>query len=115
MQSMRSIFVLLMLIQNFIIVQAFAASPSKHPAVAQQSQYGDVLSNVIVIKFSEDYQIIENSINTENLSLNDRLKESGIYSLKRLFSQTPSALKKTVSSNLSTIYLASFQGVKTPW
>jgi len=67
-----------------MLAHLFAASHSKKPGVED----GDVLPNIIVIKFSEDYQIIENSINTENISLNDRLKESGIYSLQRLFSRT---------------------------
>jgi hypothetical protein len=112
MQPLRSILVLIILIQNVIIVQLFSASKSNSPIAG--NKYGNVVPNVIVIKFSEDYQITENSINTKNFSLNDRLRNSDFYALKSVFKQNITGLKKSLSSDLSKIYLAFFQGEKTP-
>jgi len=106
--------VLLNILHYLIIVNIFAASHSNLTGVGPKSQESQVVSNVIVIKFAEDYQINENSIHTENLLLNDHLKNSGIYSLQRLFSQSSTASKNGLSPNISTIYLASFKGDITP-
>jgi len=114
MQPVRSFLIPVLLIQFLLIDQLFAASKSNSSIAEIPGRAGDVVPNVIVIKFSEDYQIIEKSINTQNVTLNSRLKESNISSLEKIFKSNPGGFKKPVSSELSNIYLAYFEGEKTP-
>ena len=78
------------------------------------SQTNTIKPNVIVIKFSDDSVISENSIKTENSQLNKQITNAGIVSFKKLFPEKSSALKKTILSPLSNIYQARFEGEKSP-
>lgn len=115
MQTLRSILFPFIVIFLALTVHFEAVAKSDHWKDKSQNQSGNVVPNVIVIKFAEDYQISENSINTKSPALNDRLKNSDIFSLKSLFTRRSIYFKKSGSSDLSTIYIASFQGEKSPW
>jgi hypothetical protein len=78
------------------------------------SQTNTMMPNVIIIKFSNEKVISENSINAENSQLNKQISNAGIVSLKKLFPEKSSVLRKSVSSPLSNIYQARFEGDKSP-
>jgi len=90
--------------------QLIAALNSNYLAEEQQNYH----NNVIVIKFAEDNQIAEYSINTQNLMLNELLNSTEIISLKSIFAKPSTGLQKAISSELSNIYLATYEGERSP-
>ncbi len=115
MQTLRSILFPFIVIFLALTVHFKAVAKSDHWKDKSQNQSGIVVPNVVVIKFTEDYQISENSIDTKSPALNDRLKNLDIFSLKSLFTRRLVGIKKSGTLDLSTIYIASFQGEKSPW
>jgi hypothetical protein len=79
-----------------------------------QSYAERVVQNVIILKFSDEYSISGNSINSTNNQLNKQLSTAGIVSLKKMFPDKSKALQKPTSFKLSNIYLATFRGEKSP-
>ena len=115
MRQLISLFLLILVIQTFLTVHLNAVYGSNSIVDKQKAHSDDVVPNVIIIKFSEYQTINENTISTQNPVLDNRLKDAGILSLKSIFSRQPSRLKKSITTELSNIYMAHFQGKKTPW
>jgi hypothetical protein len=66
MQTLRSILFPFIVIFLALTVHFKVVAKSDHWKDKSQYQSGNVVPNVIVIKFAEDYQISENSINTKS-------------------------------------------------
>jgi hypothetical protein len=98
----------------FIVANVDAWAKSTPSEGLSQNAANNVIPNVIVIKFSNNYQISENTLNSSNPQLNKHLNTSGILSLKKIFSSESVNLKKSVPINLTNIYLASYQSDKSP-
>jgi hypothetical protein len=98
----------------FIVAHVDAWAKSTPSKGLSQNAANNVIPNVFVIKFSNNYQISENTLNSSNSQLNKHLNTSGILTLKKIFSSESVNLKKSVPINLTNIYLASYQSEKSP-
>ena len=74
----------------------------------------NVLPNLIVIKFKQDFEIQDNSIQTASQPVNELLNRFEITSLERVTKKS-GLLKQSVTGNISNIYLATYSGTATPF